>query len=181
MRVAFVLTTRRQRGDGRAVIIAVTVQDFVLLAAIAFVRDLADHLEALLVRFGPGVAIVDAGHARHLVNQHFGKVGAGDGTGGPGKVVQLYQLVAHGIGDALTAIADVNGPDAAGHGIEVFLALLVPDAHALAFDNDARIGCFIGLMLAQVMPDVRAVCFDNAGEVVFVEIAVHGVRPFVSL
>jgi len=76
------------------------------------------------------------------------------------------------------SISAIDGPDPARDGVDVFFALLIPNAHAFAFDNDAGICRFIGFVLAQVMPDVRAVRFDNAREVVFVEIAVHGVRPF---
>ena len=50
LRVALVLTTCGHRGDGRTMIIAITIEDLVLLAAIALVRDLTDDLEALLVR-----------------------------------------------------------------------------------------------------------------------------------
>ena len=99
---------------------------------------------------------------------------AGDRPCGAGEIVQLDQLVAHGIGDAFAAVAHVDCPDTARHGIKVFFALLVPNPHALAFDNDARIGGLIGFVLAQMVPDMRAVGFDNAGDVVLVEIAVHG-------
>ena len=172
--IALILTTRRQGRDGGAMIVALAVENLVLFTAIPLVRDLADHLEALFVRLRAGVAIVDARHARHLVNQHFGKVRAGDRASRTCKVVQFYQLVAHRVGDPFAAIADVDGPDTAGHGVQMLFALLVPDAHAFAFDNDARVSGFVGFVLAQVVPDVGAIHLDNVREVVLIKFSVHG-------
>ena len=55
----------------------------------------------------------------------------------------------------------------------MLFALLIPDTHALAFDDDARVGGFIGFMLAEVVPDVRAICLDHTGDIVFAKCTIH--------
>ena len=111
--VALVLTACGHRRQGRAVVVAVTVQDLVLLAAIALVRDLANDLEALLVGLRTGIRIVDAAHAGHLLDQLLGKDRAGDRADGAAEEVHLEDLVTHGIGNALAAVAHIDCPDAA--------------------------------------------------------------------
>ena len=137
-----------------------------LLAAVFLVRDLADHLERLLVRLGAGVGVVDAGHARHPLGQFLGETRAGDGAGGAREIGHLQKLVADGIGDAFAPVSDVHGPDAARDGVEMFLAGRVPDAHALAFDHDARVDRFERLVLDQVVPDMGAIGLDHVGDIV---------------
>ena len=56
----------------------------------------------------------------------------------------------------------------------MLFALLVPDAHAFTFHDDARIGCLIRFMLAQMVPDVGAIRLYDAGNVIFVKCTVHG-------
>ena len=93
--------------------------------------------------------------------------------GRPREIVQLDQLVAHGVGNAFTAIADVDGPDTTGHRVQMLFALLVPDTHAFAFDNDPWVRGFIGFVLAEVVPDVRAICLDHTGDIVFAKCTIH--------
>ena len=166
LRVAFLLAARRQAGDGRAVIVAVAVQDLVFLAAVMARRNLADHLESLLVGLGPRVGIIQPRQPRHLGHQLFGELRPGDRSGGLREIVHLDQLVADGIGDFHAAIADVDGPDAAGHGVQMLFALLVPDAHPLALDDDSRVVGFKRLVGQKMVPDVGAVRLDDGGHVV---------------
>jgi hypothetical protein len=56
----------------------------------------------------------------------------------------------------------------------MFLAALIPDAHPFAFDDDSRVGGFIGFVLAQVMPDMGFVSRHNMADIIFIERAVHG-------
>jgi hypothetical protein len=46
------------------------------------------------------------------------------------------------------------------------LPCCVPDAHALALDDDPGIGAFEGLVLDQVVPEMRAVGLDDGAEIV---------------
>ena len=154
-------------------VVTVTVENLVFLAAVFLVRNLAHHLEDLLIGLRSGVAVVDAAHARHLRDQLLGKFGPGDRTRCLREVAHLHQLFLHRIGNAFTAIANVDGPDRTGNGIDVFFAVLVPDPHAFAFDDDARLGFFKGFVLGQVMPDVGAVCVNHCLNIV-VTGAVHG-------
>jgi hypothetical protein len=53
-------------------------------------------------------------------------------------------------------------------------ALLVPDTHAFAFDDDLRICASEELLvLDQVMPHICAISFDYAAYVILVKCAVH--------
>ena len=79
----------------------------------------------------------------------------------------------HGFGDGFAAVADVYCPDAAGHGIQPFLAVLVPNTHAFALDNNARVVLFEHLVLEQVVPNVGLICRDDSGQVVVEVIAIH--------
>ncbi len=102
----------------------------------------------------------------------------------PAKVVQFDQLVAHGVGDAFAAIADVDGPDPARNRIQMLFAVLVPDAHTAALDNDARVGFGVGPgpagVLAEVVPDMGAVGLDHMRDVVVHYLAVHERAPSLS-
>jgi len=175
LRATLVLATGRQAGDRGAVIIAVAIEDLVLLAAVALVGDLADHLEGLFIGLGAGVAVIDPAHARHLVKQRLGEVRARHGPGGAGEIVQLDQLVAHRIGNALAAVADVDRPDAARNRVEQAGAVLIPDVDALALDDDPRIGGLEGFVLGQMMPDVGLVGLDNTADIICAQSAIHGV------
>ena len=154
-------------------VVAVAIKNLVLFAAVFLVRDLAHHFEGFLVRLGPAVHVIDAGETRHLGDQLFGVDRAGNGASGPSEIVQLDQLVAYCIGDRLAAIADVDGPDAAGNRIEMFLPVLVPDMDALAFYDDAGIGGLIRLVLAEVVPDMGLVGLYNMRNIVLAECAIH--------
>ena len=55
----------------------------------------------------------------------------------------------------------------------------VPHAQALAFDNDAWVDVFEGLMLGQVMPDMCAIVLDHLFNVVRVQRRIHLGTPFV--
>ncbi len=161
-----ILTGTRQRADGRAVIIAVAEQDLVLLALVMTCRDLAHHFIDLLIRLRARIRIIDAAQAGHLGQQLFGEQRRRNRAAGTRPVVQLDQLIAHHIGDAFAAVADVDRPDAARDAIKEFLALGIPQPHALAFDEDAGIDGFILLVLAEVVPDVLAIGFDRMAHVV---------------
>ena len=174
LRVALVLAAAGERGDGGAVVIALAEEDLVLLAAETLVGDLADHLEGLLVRLRSGIGVVDAGHPRHLVDQPLGEARAGDRARRTGEIVEPDQLLAHRVGDAFAAIAHIHRPDPAGNRVEQLLAALVPDPHPLALDDDPGIARLELLVLDHVMPDMRLVGGDDAGEVVFLDCAVHG-------
>ena len=160
------LTARRQRGDGCAVIVALAVEDLVLLAAVFLVRDLADDLVGLLVRFGTGVGHVDPAHPRHLGDQPLGEECAGDRPDGVAEEIDLHQLVADRVGDAFAAITDIHRPDAARDRVEMLPPVGVPDAHALALDQDQRVGGLVFLMLAQMVPDMGLVGLDDVAVVV---------------
>ena len=58
----------------------------------------------------------------------------------------------------------------------MLFALLVPDPHAFAFDDDPWIIFLKGFVLDQVVPNVRAVGFDHVAEIVLGQVAVHGCR-----
>ena len=150
-----------------------------LFAAMALVRDLADHLEGLFVRLGAGVAVIDPVHARHLGQQLFGKQRAGHRAGGAAEKVHLDDGVAHRVADGFAPVADVDRPDPAGDRVDMFDAFLVPDLDPLALDDDLGVGAGKErLVLDQVMPHARAIRFDHAADVVFVERAVHGSATF---
>ena len=155
-------------------IIALAEQDLVFASAMMAVGNLPNHLEGLLVGLRSGVGIIDAAQAGHLAAQLFREPRTGHGSGRIGKIVHLDQLIAHSVRDAGPAIADIHGPDPARDTVKVFLARDVPDPHALAFDNDARINRFERLVLDQVMPDMVAVGFDNATEIIGFDIQGHG-------
>ncbi|MEI2687018.1 MAG: hypothetical protein V9G14_12915 [Cypionkella sp.] len=89
------------------------------------------------------------------------------------EIVQLDQLIAHRIGNAFTAIADIDRPDPTRHRIEMLFALGIPNAHPLAFDNHARIDGFILLVLAKMVPDMLAVRLNHALYVVQSAKALH--------
>jgi hypothetical protein len=173
LRVAFVLAARTQAGDGGAVVVTVAVEDLVLPAAVALVRDLPDHLEGLLVGLRSGVAVIDPAETRHLPDQFLGEKRPGYGACRAGKVVHPHQLVVDGLRDAFAAVAHVDRPDAAGNRIEVFLAGLVPDPHAAALDDDVGVLRLEGLVLDQVMPDMGLVGLDNRLDIIGLNGQVH--------
>ena len=79
----------------------------------------------------------------------------------------------HGIRDTFTAIANINGPDRTRHGIDIFFAVLIPYAHAFAFDDDAWAAGFKWFVLNKMMPNVGLVGFDDAREIIIVKVSVH--------
>ena len=165
-RIALRLAACGQAGDRGAVVVTLTEQDLVLLATVVAVRDLPHHLEDLLIGLRAGVGIVDAGHPRHLLDQPLGEHRSGDRSGRACEIAHLHQLGAHCIGDALPPVADVDRPDPARDGIDMFLAARIPDPHALAFDDDARIDGLERLVLDQVMPQMRPIGLDHRAHVV---------------
>ena len=144
-------------------------------------RDLAHHFEGFLVRFRPGVGIINAVKAGHLGQQLFRKKGTGNGPDGTTKEVHLDDCVAHSIANRFAPVANINRPNTTRNGVNVFDAFLVPDPQALAFNDNFRIGTAEKwLVLYQVMPDVCAVCFDNAADIVFRERSIHVVNLSMS-
>ena len=172
--VAFLLAASGEGGDGGAVIVALAVEDFVLLATVMLVRNLAHHLEGFLVRFGAGVRVVDAAEARHLLDQALGEFGAGDRAFGACEIAHLDELVADGVSDFGAAIADVDCPDAAGHRINMFLAGHIPNAQAAAFDDDLGVDGFERFVLDEMVPDMRAIGLDDLSGVVGKRKGFHG-------
>ena len=164
--VSLFLAAGGQAGDGGAVIIAVTIQDFRLLAAIVLGRNLPHHFKGFFIRLRAGVGIINAIQTWHFADQAFGKFGTRNGAFRPCKIAKFDQLVAHGIGDFRPSIADVNRPDTAGHSIKMFLAGDIPNPHAFAFDDDLGVNRFKGFMLCQMVPNMRAVCLDHCGCIV---------------
>ena len=112
LRIAFFLTACGEGCDCGAVVVALAVENFVLLTAIAFVGDLAHHLERFFVRRGPGVCIVDAVQARHLINQHFSELCTLNCASGTAEEAHLC----HGLGIhfayPLATVANVDCPNA---------------------------------------------------------------------
>jgi hypothetical protein len=147
------------------------------LPLVTALRDLPHHLVDLLVRLGARVRIIDTCHARHLVDERFREERSRHRSGRTREIVHFDELVTHRIGDALAAISDIDGPHGARHGVDVFLALGIPQPDPLAFDEDAGINGFVGLVLAQVMPDMGAVGLRYASEVVDIEGEVHCMSP----
>ena len=168
LRVAFLLATCGKAGNRGAVVIAVTVEDFVFLAAIVFVRNLADHLKGFLVRLGTRVRIVDAVQTRHLFDQALCEFRTRNGPLSAGEVAHFHQLIADGISNFCTAIADVDGPYTARNSIKVLFARDVPNAHPFAFDDDLRIDRFKGFVLRKMVPHMRAVGFDDRSRIVMI-------------
>ncbi len=135
-------------------IVAVAVEDLPLLAAVMLVRNLAHHLEGLLVRLGPRVGIVNHGQARHLLDQALGEFGAGDGALAPAKKHSFVSWTA-------TARAMVSRPKPTftvqtppETASTCFLAGDIPDAQAPTLDDDLGIHRFKRFVLNQVMPDM---------------------------
>ena len=146
-------------------VIAVAVHDLVFLATVLELGDLAHDLEGLFIGLGTGVGKIDATHARHLLNKLLGEADGGDVAVAVGKVAQFHELVAHGPGQGLVAVAQVDRPDAAGDRVQIFLAVDVRDPHALALDKDGGVGLFKDFVLGEVMPDVLFVVRDHLGGV----------------
>ncbi|MNI14738.1 hypothetical protein D3C73_680120 [compost metagenome] len=172
---ALLLAGCGERAERRAVVIAVAVEDLVFAAIVLPVRDLAHHLEHLLVRFRAGVRIIDAGHARHLFDQLFSEKRCRNVACCAGEIVELYQLVSHRIGNRCSAITDIDGPDGTGDRIEIFLAGRIPDPRALALDIDFWIDALILLVLREMVPDMGAVGLDDGLDVVRTGSDVHDV------
>ena len=99
---------------------------------------------------------------------------ARDGAGGIGEIVHLHQLVAHRIGDALAAVADIDRPHAARDRIEKLFAGGVPDPHAAPFDDHPRVDRLERLVLDEMVPEMGAVGFDDVAEIVGPRVYVHG-------
>ena len=170
--VTLVLAAAAHRADGRAVIIALAVENFVFLAAIALMRDLPDHLKGFLVGLRARVGEIHAAHAGHFVDQHFRENRPRDRACRACEIVQLDQLIAHGIGNAFAAVAHVYRPHAARHRIEMLFAVLVPYMDALTLDDNAGLAGFERLVLHKVVPHMGAVHVYNLVDVVF-ECSVH--------
>jgi hypothetical protein len=129
-------------------------------------RDLTDHFVSLLVGFGARVGIIDPAHTGHFGNEFFRKQRTRDRSRGTSKVVHLDQLIAYRIGNPLTAIADIYGPHTPGHSVQMLFAVLVPDTHAFAFNDDPWIDRFKRFMLDQMMPNMGFVCVNYARQVI---------------
>ena len=120
--------------------------------------DLTDDLESLFVGFGTGVGEIHAAHAGHLGDQLFRELDGGDVADAVGEVAHFHHLLGDGVDDFLAAVADVDGPHAAGHGVKIGLAVDVGDAHAFALHIDGGLEI---LVLGQVVPNVLFVQSDQ--------------------
>ena len=147
--LAFGLAGGAKGGDGGAVVVAVAVQDLDFFFLAAVVGALADHLVGLFVGLGAAVGNVHARQAGHVFQKLFGKFNGGQVAGRGGVVGHFFHLVANGVGDPVAAVAHVHAPDAAGGGVQVFLAVNVLYAQSLAFHHDH--GGF-ALVFEQVVP-----------------------------
>ena len=174
LRIAFILSPSRKGTYGCSVVIAVAVEHFVFLAAIPFMRNLAHHLERLFIRFRTRITIIDARKSWHFFQKLFREECSGNGACRTGKIVELDQLIAHGIGDAFATVSNVYGPHTAGHRVQMFLAFLIPDPHSFSFDDNPWFAGFKRLVLSEVMPDVLSVELHNSGNIIFTNAAVHG-------
>jgi hypothetical protein len=153
--VASLLVTRgRQAAKGGAVVVAVAVENLVLLlAAVLLVRNLAHHLEGFLVGLGAGVGKEHPAHARHLLEQLCRQRVRGLAAQGLGEIAHLHQLIAYRIGDFLATVTHVHRPHAAGGGIQILFPVLVPDAHAQPAHDGHQILLVDLPVVRQVLPD----------------------------
>ena len=163
LNLTFKLAASAQGADGGAMVVTVTIQDAGFLAAVFQLADLTDDLESLFVGFGTGVGEIHAAHAGHLGDQLFGKFDGGDVADAVGEVAHFEHLLGDGVNDFLAAVADVDGPHAAGHGVDVGLAVDVGDAHAFALHIDGGLKV---LVLGQMVPHMLLVEFDIFGFIV---------------
>ena len=175
--VTLILATGGQRCDGGAVIIAVTIQDFMFFAAIALMCDLAHHFKGFFIRLRSRVAIINPAHTWHFANQFFREQRPRNRPRRASKIVKLDQLVAYRVGDAFAPIADINRPDAARDTVNMFFSVLIPNLNAFAFDNNPGVIGFKRFVLDKVMPDMGAVSFDHMGNIVIVKRSVHLTSP----
>ena len=128
------------------------------LSAVLQLADLTDDLESLFVGFGTGVGEIHAAHAGHLGDQLFRELDGGDVADAVGEVAHFHHLLGDGVDDFLAAVADVDGPHAAGHGVKIGLAVDVGDAHPFALHINGGLEI---LVLGQVVPNVLFVQSDQ--------------------
>ena len=80
-------------------------------------------------------------------------------------VGQVEHLSVGGFGQLLAAVADIDAPQA-GHRIEIFLAVGVPDPHALGVGDDPRAAFAVeGLVVGEGMKMMADVGGDDLGQV----------------
>ena len=137
-------------------------------------RDLAHHLEHLLVRLGPRVGVIDPAEPWHFLDQPLRISGPRDRACRVGEEVHFDQRVAHRIGNTLAPIANIYRPHPARHRIQKLPPGGVPDPHALALDHDPGIDGFKWFMLDQMMPQMGAVSLDYVRNIIGRHRNVHG-------
>ena len=96
--------------------------------------------------------------AGHLGDQLFRELDGGDVADAVGEVAHFHHLLGDGVDDFLAAVADVDGPHAAGHGVKIGLAVDVGDAHPFALHINGGLEI---LVLGQVVPNVLFVQSDQ--------------------
>ena len=128
------------------------------LSAVLQLADLTDDLESLFVGFRTGVGEIHAAHAGHLGDQLFRELDGGDVADAVGEVAHFHHLLGDGVDDFLAAVADVDGPHAAGNGVKIGLAVDVGDAHPFALHINGGLEI---LVLGQVVPNVLFVQSDQ--------------------
>ncbi len=158
-----------QRGAAqRAAVIGVVAADDRLALRLAHQIPITAHqADDGVVAFGAGVGeehMVETGR-RHLRQQRR-KLGC-RGRGGLEKGVverQGLHLVGGGVHQILPPVAEVDAPQA-GHTVDDFVALRVPDAHALAAHDDAAARGVQALGVGEGMQVMRGVLGAQRGGV----------------
>ena len=163
--LALLLSAGGEAGDGRAVVVAVPVQDLRLAAPVQ-VGDLAHHLDRLLVGLGAAVGEEDVIQAVQPLGQRARILGGRDRADHARVVRQPRQLLVDDPRDALPPVADVHAPDAARGPVQVLLPVDVPDARAAPLHEHLRILRLEDAVLEQVVPEVLAVLLDDVLDVV---------------
>jgi hypothetical protein len=137
------LVVVRQAGDGSggerdAVVAAQAADDLLLLWLADGVVHVPEDLDDAVVRLRAGVGEEHLAHRhRRALDQHLGEIDQRlVRLGGEGVVEgQLPHLVGRRLHQPLVAEAERRAPQP-GHALDVFLALVVPDPHALAAADD---------------------------------------------
>ena len=163
--LALLLSAGRQARDGGPVVVPVPVEDLVLAGPVQ-VRDLAHHLDRLLVGLRAAVGEVDVVQFRQPFRQRARVLGRRDGADHARVVGQAHQLLADHPRDALAPVAHVDAPDAARGAVEILVPVDVPHPCALSLHEDLRILGLEDAMLKQMVPEVLPVLLDDVLDVV---------------
>ena len=142
--------------DGDAVIALQPADDLLLLRPAERVVEVPDHLDGGVVRLGAGVGEEHLAHRhRRALDQHLREVDHRLVRFGGERVVerQLAHLVGGGLHQAFVVEAERGAPQA-GDAFDVFLAGVVPHAHALAARDHHRADLLVRLQVGVGMQHV---------------------------